>query len=231
MRGAHEPFFYQFRATCLRVVHDLACVGQTIVNPFPEDRAAWLTRHILPHEPALRRWLSRWPRSGLEIDDVVQETYAILAGRSSVVGIINPRAYCFQVARSVILAHRRSSKVVCILDATPIDEIGLPADEPSPEKQVSDRQQLAHLATAISQLPTKGRKALSLYISDDLTQREIGDRMGISENAVQKHLAKSILSLMSMLESRPHEGDHHRQFPSEDAFAGHGNTRKQSIDR
>lgn len=205
------------------------------MNPVSDDRAAWLARNILPHEAALRRWLSRWPTSGLEADDVVQETYAILAGRDSVIEIANPRAYCFQVARSVILAHRRSKKVVSILEATPIDQVDLPANDPSPEEQVSDRQQLAHLATAIERLPTKGRKALSLYISDDLTQREIGNRMGISENAVQKHLAKSILSLMNMLGrglERPDQpGSHCRQFPSEDAFADYGNARKQSGDR
>jgi len=43
------------------------------------ERAIWLARNALPHEPALRAWLARRPLAGLEVDDIVQETYAILA--------------------------------------------------------------------------------------------------------------------------------------------------------
>ncbi|MBC7168934.1 MAG: RNA polymerase subunit sigma-24, partial [Phenylobacterium sp.] len=48
-----------------------------------KERAVWLAQRILPHEPALRAWLSR-RTAGLEVDDIVQETYAILAGLGEV---------------------------------------------------------------------------------------------------------------------------------------------------
>jgi RNA polymerase sigma-70 factor (ECF subfamily) len=41
--------------------------------------------------------------AGLEPDDIVQETYAVLAGLPSVAHIQSPRAYAFQTAQSIIL--------------------------------------------------------------------------------------------------------------------------------
>lgn len=63
-----------------------------------DDRAHWLARHVLPHEPALRAWLRQKASLGFDIDDVVQETYAILVGKASIEAIRNPKTYAFQTA-------------------------------------------------------------------------------------------------------------------------------------
>ncbi len=163
-----------------------------------DDRAIWLARHVLPHEPALRAWLMRWRVHDLLVDDVVQEAYAALASRASVEDIRNPRTYFFQTARSIILMHLRRSRVVSIRAVEDVDRIGAVADEPDPEQQASDREELHRLAQAIAGLPEMGRQALTLRVIEGLSQREVGERMGISENAAQKHIAKSIHLLMAM---------------------------------
>jgi len=78
------------------------------------DFARWLARHVLPHEPALRRWLGRQLPPDLAIDDVVQEAYARLASLRDHDAIAHPRAYFFQAARSVVLMHLRRSRIVRI---------------------------------------------------------------------------------------------------------------------
>jgi RNA polymerase sigma factor (sigma-70 family) len=163
-----------------------------------DERAIWLARHVLPHETALRAWLTHWRIEDLLVDDIVQETYAVLAARLSVDDIRNPRAYFFQTARSIILMHLRRSRVVSIRAVEDMERIGAAADEPSPEQQVSDREELHQLARAIADLPDLGRQALTLRVIEGLSQREVGERMGISENAAQKHIAKSIHLLMTM---------------------------------
>lgn len=159
------------------------------------ERAIWLSRHVLPHEPALRHWLSRWHVGTLDIDDIVQETYAILASRDSVAQIRNPKAYLFQAARSVVLMHLRHAKIVSIRAVEDLDRLGPAADDPSPEQQISDREQLHCLAKALGQLSEQGRRAVYLRFVEGLSQREIGSRMGISENAAQKHIVKSVEKL------------------------------------
>lgn len=86
------------------------------MTPAPYDRACWLARHILPHEAALRSWLARRPVNGVDFDDVVQESYAILANADEVDHIRNPRNYLFEVAKSVIARELRRARVVEISD-------------------------------------------------------------------------------------------------------------------
>lgn len=160
-----------------------------------QDRAIWLSRNVLPHEVALRHWLSRWRVEALDVDDIVQETYAILAGRETVGEIRNPKAYLFQTARSVVLMHLRHAKIVSIRTVEDLDRLDPVADDPSPEQQMSDREQLHRLAKALGQLPEQGRRAVYMRFVEGLSQREIGSRLGISENAAQKHVVKSVEKL------------------------------------
>jgi RNA polymerase sigma factor (sigma-70 family) len=163
-----------------------------------DERALWLARQVLPHEPALRAWLTRWRLPDLHVDDIVQEAYAVLAARASVDDIRQPKNYLFQTARSIVLMHLRRSRVVSIRAMENMERIGVAADDPTPEQEVSDREELHRLAQAIADLPAMGRQALTLRVIDGLSQREVGERMGISENAAQKHIAKSIHTLMDI---------------------------------
>src|SRR3546814_3209048 len=67
---------------------------------FDRERTRWFFRSILPHEPALRAWLGRCMVPGIDPDDIIQESYAILAGLDRVDSIQHTRAYLFQIARS-----------------------------------------------------------------------------------------------------------------------------------
>lgn len=164
------------------------------------ERADWLARHVLPWEPDLRRQLSFWrlPR-GLEADDVVQEAYARLAKLDSVADIRNSKNYFFQVARSIILAHVRRSKIVPMESFSHLDHFEFASDEPTPDIHVSDRQQLRYLMKAISGLTEVSRKALLLRTIHELSYKAIADRLDISENAAQKRVAKSLGELMDIL--------------------------------
>lgn len=168
------------------------------MTTFTDDRAVWIARNIIPHEPALRARLARTGVGGLDIDDIVQETYAVFASRESVADIRNPKAYCFQTARSIVLMHLRHTQVVAIHAVGNLEELDAAVDEPSPERQVSDRDELRKLGAAIARLPRPGRDALILRMFDGLSQREVGERLGMSEDAARKHIGKSIHLLMVM---------------------------------
>ncbi|RYG32998.1 MAG: RNA polymerase subunit sigma-24, partial [Burkholderiales bacterium] len=78
------------------------------------ERTRWFLRQILPHEPALRRWLGRRQGTGIDVDDVIQESYAVLSERASIEDIRHPRAYLFQIANSLVVRHVRRARVVSI---------------------------------------------------------------------------------------------------------------------
>jgi RNA polymerase sigma-70 factor (ECF subfamily) len=161
------------------------------------ERAHWLAKHVLAHEPALRAWLQRRKVAGLEVDDVIQETYAILATRESVADIRFPKSYAFQVAHSVVMRHVRRARILPIRSLADLHQLEAAADAPSPEQETMDRDELLRLAEAISTLPGRTREAFILRQIEGLSQREIARRMGLSENTVEKHIARGVRLLLN----------------------------------
>jgi RNA polymerase sigma factor (sigma-70 family) len=162
-----------------------------------QDRAGWLARHVLPHEAALRAWLRQKYTLGVEVDDIVQETYAILAGLESVENIRNPRGYAFQTAHSLILAHLRRSKIVSIRSASDLELQGALADTPSPEQVAEDRDELENVVRVLASLPDKVREVFLLRRVHGLSQRETAERLGITENSVEKRVSQGIRTLLA----------------------------------
>jgi RNA polymerase sigma factor (sigma-70 family) len=163
-----------------------------------DERALWLGRHVLPHEPQLRAWLRRRSLGGLEIDDVIQETYTRLVVADSVVHIHDTKSYLFQVAGSVVIDHLRRMKVVPISSVPGLDYLEVISEEPSPERQAIDRDELHRLAHMIASLPGKVRDVFALRRVHGLSQREVAERLGLSESTVEKHMARGFL-IMSEL--------------------------------
>lgn len=159
------------------------------------ERTRWFLRHILPHEPALRGWLGRKQGLGIEVDDIVQEAYAILAARGSVSDIRFPRAYIFQIAHSLIVQHVRRARIVSI-QAVEFDQIDYADEAATPEQRTIDRDELRRLAEAIATMPGQTREAFTLRRVHGLSQREIAARMKLSENTVEKHIARGIRFLI-----------------------------------
>lgn len=160
------------------------------------ERTRWFLRNILPHEQALRSWLARRQPLGLEIDDIIQEAYAILADLETVEDIRFPRAYLFQVVRSVITKHVRRARVVSIRTIDDLADFEHADDAPSPEHVAIDRDQLRRVAEAIGAMPERTQEAFVLRRVDGLAQREIAERMAISENTVEKHISRGLRFLI-----------------------------------
>jgi len=167
-----------------------------MTRPIGKQRAQWLADFILPHEAALRSWLGGKLRASMEVDDIVQETYAALASMNDVGHVRDPRAYLFTVARSVVLQNLRRARIVSIEAVAEIDRLPMGSDELSPERHAHAHQELRLLGQVLSKLPAKCRQAFALRKVQGLSQREVAQRMGISENTVEKHIGKGLRILM-----------------------------------
>jgi RNA polymerase sigma factor (sigma-70 family) len=153
-------------------------------------RAAWLGRHVIPHEPALRNWLRRRQVVGLDVDDVVQEVYARLVALRSVDHVESPKTYAFQVASSVMINHIRRLKVVSIESVASFEHLDLTDEEPSPERVVADRDELRRLQKTLASLPARVAEVFRLRRIEGLSQREVAHRLGVAESTVEKHMAR-----------------------------------------
>ena len=119
-----------------------------------QQRAQWLSTWVLPHEQSLRRWLEQKHMRGVDVDDVIQETYVTLSRLESVAGIRNPKAYVYQTARSLALVCLRRARVLSIQPIADIDGI-VGEGIASPEQIVADRQELTQAAAALAGLPDR----------------------------------------------------------------------------
>ena len=160
------------------------------------ERTRWFLRNVLPHEAALRGWLSRAAPPGVDPDDIIQESYTILAELETVDAIRHPRAYLFQVARSVIMRHVRRARIVPIHTVDDLERLEQAENAASPEQYAIDRDELRQLAHAIAAMPLKTREAFILRRVRDMPQREIAARMRISENTVETHISRGVLFLI-----------------------------------
>nr|WP_316629454.1 RNA polymerase sigma factor [uncultured Brevundimonas sp.] len=166
------------------------------MRKLPSDTALWLERHVLPREPALRAWLRRKRVVDLEVDDIVQQTYAILAARTDLAQVRHPQAYVYQVAYSVILKHVRRSKVVSIRVVEDFDRLEAIMPTPNPEDEVIARDELQRLADMIDDMPHHTRRVFVLSKVEGLSQRDVARRTGLSESTVEKHISKGVRILM-----------------------------------
>jgi RNA polymerase sigma-70 factor (ECF subfamily) len=164
-----------------------------------QRRALWLSRHVLPHEPALRRWLYRTSSNRTEVDDLVQETYGVLAALDSVDHIRDVRAYLFTTARSLLLQQVRRARIVEIESLAEIEQLRIPDGDTGPEQFLANHQLLQQLATALAALPEKCRQAFVFRKIHGLSQKEIAQRMGVSENTVEKHIGLGLRRLMQAM--------------------------------
>nr|WP_316629449.1 sigma-70 family RNA polymerase sigma factor [uncultured Brevundimonas sp.] len=169
------------------------------------ERARWIARCVLPHEAELRRALKRRAPAGFEVDDIVQDIYARLAGLSSVDHIHNPRSYMFRMASGVMMDYVRHQKVVPIHGVDDLDATGAMSSDPSPESVVMYRDQLNRLADIFAQLPPRVAEVFRLRRIEGLSQKEVSHRLGISESTIEKRMARGVYLIAQSWETGGNE--------------------------
>lgn len=160
---------------------------------------AWVVASVMPHEPAVRRWLRARLQSPEDIDDLVQEAYAKLASLSSIDHIGRADSFFFRIVHNLLVDRIRHARVVRIEAATEMDLSSVYTEEPSPERITGARRELARVAELIDALPDRCRKIFTLRKIEGVSQREIAVRLGISESVVENEGARGLRLIMKAL--------------------------------
>ena len=160
----------------------------------------WFVREVLVHERALTQYLHRcWSRRD-EVHDLRQEIYvrvyeAAARGRPN-----TPRAFVFATARHLMTDRLRRGRVVSIEPVGDFEPSNVYLiDEVSPERWIGTRQALRRLAEALDALPPRCREVVWLRRVEELSQKDVAQRLGISGRTVEKHLAKGMRLLADHL--------------------------------
>src|SRR3546814_173327 len=155
----------------------------------------WFAREILVHEGALESFLRRaWPNRD-EIHDLRQEAYVRVYEAAAKSRPTTPRAFLFTTARHLVTDRLRRGLVVSIEPVGDPAALNVLFDEVSPERRLDAHQILHRLGAAFDRLPPRCREVVWLRRVEELPQKEVAARLGISPKRVEKAVANGVLRL------------------------------------
>jgi RNA polymerase sigma factor (sigma-70 family) len=157
----------------------------------PSEQSRWFAEHVQPHGPALRAFVSGLvPPS--DVDDLMQDTYARLLRAHERGPIESPRGLLFATARNAAWDLFRRRAVANTIPITEIDDSRVFDESPGVIEVVSRRHEQELLMSAIAALPPRSREIFLLRKFENLSQREIAQRLDISEHTVEATLTKAL---------------------------------------
>lgn len=156
--------------------------------PPDSEYAPWFAAHVQPHEAMLRAWLANRFGTRVPVDDVVQEAYVRVLRAHAAGELQAPKAFLFATARNLALDYLRRHHVSRTGSLVETDLSNVLDDHSDIPETVARNQELALLTEAIQTLPDRCRQVFTLRTVYGMTQREIGERLGISDRTVAAQL-------------------------------------------
>ena len=158
-----------------------------------EARRHFVTALEKAHSLELRRFLAARLRNSADLPDLVQEIYLRLLRLKDYEAIRNPRAYLYTIAGHVLhehrLRHAGTSDTTDSLDAMGSLQAAAP-DNPAEEADIERRMEA--LGRSLEEHSPRAYAVLIMYRCEDLTLKEIGQRLGISSVMAHKYLVRAI---------------------------------------
>lgn len=145
----------------------------------------------------LRRFAARKARSIGLAEEVMQDAWLKLADLTRSPDfdpgkVRQPIGYLRTVVANLVIDRQRQALVMAerIEPGELAEEV--PSDAPTAFSVLSGRQELEVVRGAVAELPEKCRAVILLYRGEDLTMRQVADRLGVSPRTVENHLARAM---------------------------------------
>lgn len=152
---------------------------------------------------ALQRYFARQGCESQEIDDLVQEVFLRIVRRGNAGELERLDGYIFQTAGSVLLDRHRRRKARASDRHVPFEPEAHGGVAGGPDETLLGREALGKVSAVLMTLPERTRQVFILRRLEDLSFREIAQRLGVSVSAVEKHMAQAMAVLMTRLGGSP----------------------------
>lgn len=171
---------------------------------------------FLSSESALKRYLRRFFYREEDIDDMAQETFLKAYKYTQHRQIDFPKAYLYQVAKSVALRElgKKSRQLTDYIEEASAEQ----ADEPaSLEEELMGEQAVGLFCDAIAELPPQCRRVFLMRKYQAMSHKQIAEELNISTSAVEQHITIGLKRCKLSVEKRAGEA---RQQPQQPVIKG-----------
>lgn len=156
---------------------------------------------FMSSESSLKRYLRRYFFRREDIDDMAQETFLRAYKYSNHKDIEYPKAYLFQVAKSVAMRElsRKTQQMTDYLDETVEAD---PEEQHTLEEEVMAEQTLGVFCQAIADLPPQCRRVFLMRKFHAMPHRQIAEELNISVSAVEQHITTGLKRCKAQLDKQ-----------------------------
>lgn len=146
-------------------------------------------RLYLDHHHWLVGWINRRVAENADAQDLAQNTFVRLLGKSELPDLQAPKAYLKTVAGGLVVNfYRRKDIEQAYLDALATIPEG---EQASPEVIHEHLELLVQISLMLDGLPEKVKQAFLMAQLDGMQYREIGEQLGVSVSSVKKYMFKA----------------------------------------
>ena len=162
----------------------------------------WFVTNVLPFEQVLVHYIRRHWHDGGEVADLCQEVYIRVYEAAQDKRPVPVKPYLLAIARNLMIDRLRKKSVVNIEALDEVAWQGISDRDPNPEQHVAARQELHRMQRALDNMSPRCREVIVLRRIQGLSQREISQKLGISEDTVESHMTKALQVLADAASDR-----------------------------
>jgi RNA polymerase sigma-70 factor (ECF subfamily) len=152
----------------------------------PLDQAFW--KRVL-------RNIARQARGDIDPEELLNIAFLRLERYSAGHTVKNPKAFLVQTAKNALIDNYRHEQISARYAEDMIQNAQDRDESPLQDEVFAARARLDRVKRGLDQLPPRTKEIFLMYRLEELKCREIACRLGISESAVEKHIAKAMFFL------------------------------------
>ena len=136
-------------------------------------------------------------RGRADAEELLHAAYLRLMRYRARRAVENVPAFLVRTAVNIGVDNYRHDRFLA--DISP-EETGICESSPLQDEVLAARARLERVREGLSRLTPRTREIFLMHRLDDMKYREIAERLGISQSAVEKHIAKAALFLTEWTE-------------------------------
>jgi RNA polymerase sigma factor (sigma-70 family) len=159
------------------------------MTDIPVGREFWLD---------VLRQIARKTRSRADAEDLLHAAYLRLERYRSQNEVTNPAAFLVRTASNIGIDNYRRDRLLSSGELP--DSLHLEDSAPLQDEVVAARTRLKRVKEGLDRLTPRTREVFLMHRLEEYKYHEIATRLGISQSAVEKHIAKAALFLTGWME-------------------------------